>query len=183
MSDKVHIGIDVSEAWLDIAIHGERACRRLANTAADITAWIDSLPRERVHLICYEPTGGYERCLARLLRSHGLPALRVHPNEVVAFRQCRGIKAKTDRQDARLLAEFATLERHGEALGQAVVGDTPLRELSVRRRQLIAQRTAEACRLAMTETATVKAGIERMIGHLDAEIATIEAELRMSIVV
>lgn len=181
MSRKLHIGVDVSKNWIDIAVHGEKTSQRLDNTETAINAWLLTIPAQDVVLVCYEPTGGYERCLAHELRGFGLPAHRVHPNEVSAFRRYRGIKAKTDRQDALLLAEFAAMEQHGRALGQAVWGDETLRELSARRRQLQEMRQAEQCRLALAGGARVKAGLETMIGHLGTEIAAIEAALRAHI--
>jgi transposase len=185
MSDKLYIGVDVSKGWIDVAMHGKPSPqpppRRLPNTDAAIADWLDSLPTERIGLICYEPTGGYERCLVHGLRVHGLPSRRIHPNAVVAFRRYRGVTAKTDRQDARLLAECAALERHGHALGQAVQGDETLRELAARRRQVMDMRQAEQCRLAMAHEARVKAGIEAMIRHLDTEIAALEAAIEAHI--
>ena len=181
MPDKLFFGVDVSQDWLDIAIHGTAEVRRIANTTTAIGAWLATLPAERVGLVCYEPTGGRERRLACGLRNLGLPRHRVHPNEVVAFRQCRGVKAKTDRQDARLLSDFAALELHGRALGQAVEADETLRALSARRRQLLDMRHGEQCRLPLADNARVEASITAMIGHLDAEVAAIEAELQAHI--
>ena len=60
----------------------------------------------------------------------------MHPNELVAFRRRRGVKAKTDPIDARLLADFAALELADRGLAPLVEGDETLREMSARRRQL-----------------------------------------------
>ena len=40
------------------------------------------------------------------LRERGIPFVRVHPNQLVAFRNSRGIRAKTDLIDARLILAF-----------------------------------------------------------------------------
>lgn len=181
MRNKLYIGVDVSKAWLDIATHARSGTQRVRNTDTAIGAWLDTVPAKRVGLICYEPTGGYERCLEHSLRARGLPRWRVHPNEVVAFRDCRGIKAKTDRQDARLIADFAALELSLRPAAQAIAGDETLRELSARRRQLLDMRHAEQCRSAMAQGERVKAGIAAMIGHLDTEITAIEAAIEAHI--
>ena len=94
MSNKLYIGADVSKGWIDIAQHASRTKWHIDNTEAAITAWIASLPAENIALICFEPTGGYERPLQRGLRNAGLAFARVHPNEVVAFRKLRGVKAE-----------------------------------------------------------------------------------------
>ena len=107
MNDKIFIGVDVSKDWLDVAHHGGKV-DRIDNSTEAIDAWIATL-KGRAALVAFEPTGGYERVLRKSLLAAGLSFARVHPNEVVAFRAQRGVKAKTDRIDARLLAAFAAL--------------------------------------------------------------------------
>lgn len=181
MRDKLYIGIDVSKDWIDVAIHAGGKPRRLANTEAAIEIWIGTLERERIGLICFEPTGGYERILKRGLSAAKLPFVRVHPNEVVAFRRFRGVKAKTDPMDAVLLAAFCALELSGRGLAGAVQDDDVLRELSARRRQVTAMRHAESCRLAMADGARTRASIQRVIEALDQSQNDIEAEIRTHI--
>ena len=83
-----------------------RRVERIANTREAVAAWLE---RVAPGLIACEPTGGYERTLIAAARERGIPFVRVHPNDVVAFRKSRGIKAKTDAIDARLiLASCAT---------------------------------------------------------------------------
>jgi hypothetical protein len=70
--------------------------------------------RERVALVL-EPTGGDERACARWARQ--LPGWQVHrpnPARVRAWARSHGLRATTDRQDARLLARFG-LARFGLA--------------------------------------------------------------------
>ena len=112
MQDKLFIGIDVAKHWIDIAIHGGPS-RRIDNTRQAIQAWLGTLDHTSIALVAFEPTGGYERALRQCLREAGVPFARVHPNEAAAFRTRRGVKAKTDRLDAGLLADFAALEFRG----------------------------------------------------------------------
>jgi len=71
MRDKSFFGVDVSKDWIDIARHGDNDTRRIDNTEAAISAWISGLPPPPAALICFEPTGGYERVLQRCLRRAG----------------------------------------------------------------------------------------------------------------
>jgi hypothetical protein len=64
MDNKLYINIDVSKEWIDIAIHGTRKVHRLANTEAAMTESVGQLDHSRAGLVCFEPTGGYERCSA-----------------------------------------------------------------------------------------------------------------------
>jgi transposase len=177
MNNKLYIGVDVSKEWIDIAIHGTGKVHRFANTEAAVTEWVLQLDHSRVGLVCFEPTGGYERVLRRCLSRAKLPHARVHPNEVVAFRRARGIKAKTDRMDATLLADFCALELAGRGLAGATEGDDVLRALSTRRRQLVDLRHGERCRQASADGARARDAVQPMIDALDRGVIGIEAEI------
>jgi transposase len=91
MPDKMFIGVDVSKDWLDIATYDRGEVQRIDNTTEAVVIWIATLAGKNV-LIAFEPTGGYERILRASLLTGSLPFIRVHPNEVVAFRNRRGVK-------------------------------------------------------------------------------------------
>lgn len=180
MQDKLFIGVDVAKDWIDVATHGGPAAR-VANTRPAIEAWIRTLDRTRLGLIAFEPTGGYERMLRHCLRDAGLPFARVHPNEVAAFRTRRGVKAKTDRLDAGLLAAFAALELADRGLAPLVEGNETLREMVVRRRQLVDALHAERCRAATAEASAVRQTLARVIEALETALAELEAEIAAAI--
>jgi len=98
MTDKPVVGVDVSKEWLDFARDG--SVERIDNSEEAIERWLE---RVRPSLVALEPTGGYERILQRCLRVRGILFVRVHPNEVIAYRKSQGIKAKTDSIDARVM--------------------------------------------------------------------------------
>jgi len=174
MGGKRIVGVDVAKAWLDLAVAGTGTCERVANTAEAVGAWLD---RENPALVAFEPTGGYERVLRDALRERGIVFARVHPNDVIAFRKSRGIRAKTDRIDAHLIAAFAAeeLERRGPHL--VVLGDETLRELAARRRQLVESLQAERCRLDLARANGVRASLTLLIDALRHSLDAIEAEL------
>jgi transposase len=178
MRDKGIFGIDVAKEWLDAGLAGEARIERIDNTLAAIEAWLD---RAQPTMVAFEPTGGYERTLRDALRRRGIVFVRVHPNELIAFRKARGIKAKTDPIDARLIAAFAAEELPRRGLRPSIVGDETLRELAARRRQLIATLHAERCRLAMAQAAAVRASLAVVIDALAASLEVLEAELAQRI--
>src|ERR1700759_1337568 len=143
MTDKPIVGVDVAKDWLDLCT-GEARIERIANREEAIAAWLD---RVRPALVAFEPTGGYERRLVAALRQRAIVFVRVHPNRVIAFRESRGVNAKTDPIDARLIRAFTGDQLSGGALRRSLVGDERLRELAARRRQLAATLQAERCRL------------------------------------
>jgi transposase len=172
--DKSIVGVDVSKDWLDINIAGEGRVERVGNAVTAISAWLD---RIKPKLVAFEPTGGYERTLREVLQARGILFVRIHPNDVIAFRKSRGIKAKTDRIDARLIAAFAAEELTRRGLRPSIVGDDMLRELAARRRQIIDALHAERCRLALAASPAVRTSIELMITTLIATLKALEAEL------
>jgi transposase len=174
MLDKKFLGVDIAAEWIDVAIHGQKAVERIANTAEAISLWVDGLRPEEIGLIAFEPTGGYERILRRALAAAGLPFARVHPNELVAFRRLRGLRAKTDPIDARLLADFAAVELAGRGLAPLVEGDEALREMTVRRRQLVELLHAERCRAERAENEIVRQGLKAVIDALATALDGLE---------
>jgi len=172
MDNKLFIGVDVSKEWLDIAIQSKPDVLRIGNTADDVAVWAAFLPANA--FVAFEPTGGYERVLRTGLHKAGMAFARVHPNEVAAFRQRRGGKAKTDRLDARLLAEFAAVELPRRGLAPLVEGDDVLRELVARRRQLVDVLQAERCRAGLATAAIVKASLDAMVEAIARALDGIE---------
>ncbi|MFD1333847.1 IS110 family transposase, partial [Methylopila musalis] len=175
MTHKLILGFDVSKDWIDVGRHGAAAVVRLANEADAIAAFLKA--EGPIGLAAFEPTGGYERALRRALVAAGAPFARVHPNEVAAFRARRGVKAKTDRIDARLIADFAALELDGRGLKPLVEGDGVLRELVARRRQLVDALHAERCRAALAESRAVRDSLAAVMAALEAALAGLETEI------
>ena len=60
-----------------------------------------------VALVAVEASGGYEREVSEVLEEAGLIVHRLNPLRVRRFAQLKGRLAKTDRLDARTIAEFA----------------------------------------------------------------------------
>jgi len=178
MTDKPIVGIDVSKGWLDVCIAGSAGVERIDNTAEAVDAWLD---RIGPGLVAFEPTGGYERILAAAVRERSVPFIRVHPNDVIAFRKSRGIKAKSDPIDARLILDFVadTLSRRGWS--GDVFGNDLLRALTARRRQLVAALQAERCRLSLAAVPAVRDSLELVIAALRHSLEALEAELSAAI--
>jgi len=175
MQDKQFIGVDVAQDWVDIANASEpRRVQRIANTAEALQTWAAGLDPDRVGLVAFEPTGGLERALRQALVKAGLAFARVHPNEVAAFRASRGIKAKTDRIDAAVLARFARDELSQRGLAPAIEGDAVLRELIARRRQLIEACHAERCRRARAASQAVCASIDAVLAVLVQQLDSLD---------
>lgn len=105
--ENVYVGIDVSKAWLDIAVDPTGEYWRAENNEQALAELTDRIIRLEPKCIVVEATGGYEARLVKHLCDAGLPVARVNPGRVRRFAQGLNWLAKTDKIDAKLLARFA----------------------------------------------------------------------------
>ena len=111
MAEEVYVGIDVSKAELVVAARpgGERMT--LTNDRAGIKRLVGRLGELKPRLVVVEATGGLQRQVVAALWTAGIAVAAVNPSWVRNFAKGRGLRAKTDRKDAELLALYAERER------------------------------------------------------------------------
>jgi transposase len=181
-SSPVFVGVDVSKETLDVHLRVVGPSRQtdlafsFPNSAEGIDALLHRLKPHAVRLVVVESTGGYERRVAIELLTAGIAVAVVNPTRVRRFAQAMGTLAKTDRIDARVLAEFAMRmePRPSEApSAQQILLD----ELLTRRRQLVAMRTMEVNRAQQAVGPLVVRQVKQHLKHLDKQVAQIDAEL------
>lgn len=105
----VSIGIDISKASLDISGLGKAFPERIINDAPAIAKLVQCLRMSPPDVIVCEPSGGYERSLVAALQAAQLPVAVVNARQIRDFARAKGILAKTDRLDAKVLAEYGML--------------------------------------------------------------------------
>lgn len=173
-------GIDVAQATLSVcSAEPHSPVATLANNARAIGAFLKRLPQGAV-LAC-EPTNTYHEGLAERAVAAGFTLYLVNPHELVHYRQSLGLRAKTDRIDARILARYALHE--GARLRPYRPLSPAARALStcIRRRAKVVRARAQlrqslgSMRGVRRELQAVLARIERLIATLDAHIATLIA--------
>ncbi len=108
---EVFVGIDVSKAQLDIAVHDSSTPWQSPNTDVGITELVKRLQALTPTRIVLEATGGFELRLVAELVAGKLPVVVTNPRRVRAFARSTGQLAKTDKLDAKLLAHFAAALR------------------------------------------------------------------------
>lgn len=171
------IGIDVSKGRLDVAgSNGER----LSVSAADLQKLVSWVGKRRPDLIVLEATGGYEREAVAALLAKGWAVAVVNPRQVRDFARATGRLAKTDAIDAAVLAAFAqAVQPEPRRLRDAQT--EALRDIVVRRRQLLDMRKAEKNRLETALSPIVRDGVRRHLAWLDSEIAQADDDLDQQI--
>src|SRR6185437_13956812 len=164
------VGIDISKAYLDTAIRPGGAPGRHANDPAGIAALVARLQPLAPDLVVVEATGGLELPLLAALQLAGIPTAAINPRQARDFAKATGRLAKTDRIDAEVLAHFAEAVRPvARPLPSAEV--RALDALLSRRQQLLGMQVMESNRLGSCADATVRAGLERHLTWLKAEVA------------
>lgn len=170
-----YLGIDVSKNYLDCHWQGKNLqvphtpkgwahLRSLTASASDPVRWI-----------C-EASGPYHLPLVAFAQQHGIDICVVNPRQVRDFARAKGILAKTDQLDARVLVDY------GQALHPRRTGALPacwssLTALMSYRCSLMGSLTAEKNRMAQHLPTTVLSCIRAHLRHLQRLLTKIDQQL------
>lgn len=172
----VSVGIDVSKATLDVAVHGEPQTRGVANDPRGFKALIAWLVPLRPAQVVLEATGGFEQAPLDALHAAGLPMVRVNPRQARDFARATGQLAKTDRLDARMLAQMAaTLPLHRYTPPAA--WQRRLAQWQQRRQQRVELIGAERQRRARWDEPALRRSADRLLARLERDLAAVDREL------
>ncbi len=172
---EVFVGIDVSKAQFDIAVHAQATHWQTPNTDAGIADLIQRLHALHSTLIVLEATGGFESRLVSELAMAKLPVVITNPRRVRNFARSIGKLAKTDKLDAYLLAHFgAALRPEPRALPSDQ--EEHLTALLTRRKQVIEMVTVESNRL-MTVHPIMHPDIEDHIAWLTQKLDALDGDI------
>jgi len=168
----VYLGVDIAKAYLDAAIGNEKS--RFSNDALghrQLINWIKQMPA-KVQVIC-EPSGGYERALVQPLVGAQLKISLVPANRVRQFARAKGILAKTDRIDAKLLCSFGEAMQPG-TISASQLEQQHLRELESQRRHLTHLLVMEQNRAARMSDLCVCKMNRRLITQIKKQIEQLD---------
>jgi transposase len=175
MTQAKFMGIDVSKATLDVAWNDGRT-EQIGNDDEPVAAFVARVRAAPPQLVVMEGTGGYERLVLLALHRAGVPVVAVNPRQVRDFAKARGRLAKTDRIDAKILADFA--ERMTPEV--RALPDEQTQELEAlvhRRQQLLQMLVAEKNRLKQRPTAAVHRSLEKHIEWLTQQLERTDDDL------
>ncbi len=173
------IGIDISKGILDVAVIPDSKDLSFTNDAEGIMALCRKLKKIRPTLIVLEATGGLQIPVVAALGVAKLPVSVINPRQGRDFAKAIGRLAKTDRIDARILAEF------GKAIRPEIrpLKDEQALELSAlitRRRQLVEMLTMEKNHLVIAP-ASIRPGIEESVTWLEQQLDELNTRLGLVI--
>lgn len=175
-SSAVCIGIDVAKERLEVAF-GPTEVRSYDNTPAGIAQVAQRLKGLPVDLIVLEATGCYSQAAADALAVAGYRVAVVQPGRIKHYAKSQGLLAKTDRIDARLIAQYG---RHTEDL---VLHQPPsealkrLRALVDRRDQIVEDRVREENRLEACGDNGIRKLLRQSIARLTKQAQALEKQI------
>lgn len=170
------VGIDVGSAWLDVGQSDTTACLRFANDAQGIAQLLVWMAKHGAVRVVVEASGGYERDVLAACVGQGIWISRVNGARARDFAKGLGL-AKTDRMDARMLAQLALSHpRLVRALPQAPWREE-LREWTQRRRQVVESLLQHRQQRSRCTIPALQAVIDTTIAQLRHELATITTQI------
>lgn len=177
-----YVGIDISKSYFDVAleIDGQYQHYRFSN---DLTGFkeLRKILKGQDYRFVMEASGPYYLKLACYLESTRMQVSVVNPLVIRRFCQMRMTRAKTDKKDAVMIAEYGKAEAPTAWQPEAAYM-MEMRQLLAYAEQLDKSRTGyirqlEAFRQNPCLSKTVKKGLEKMIKDTAAQIAAVEKQM------
>jgi transposase len=175
--ENVYVGIDISKEKLDICILPSKEFFTMTNDDSGIIELAKKLAEYTPKLITFEATGGLEISVASGLYYAGLNIAVVNPRQVRDFARAFNKLAKTDKIDSYVLALFAekATPRKTEILSDE---DKELKELVIRRNQLMNLKIMESNRQRKTLPQKITQSIGAVLLFIGEEIKNIDIEIK-----
>jgi transposase len=173
------IGVDVAKDSVMVACsQATFAAHTVPNKPTALKAFLRTLPAQSS--IAMEATGSYHQCLADLAHQLGLRVYVLNPKDLYHYAKGVGMRAKTDRVDAALIARF--LANEGARLRPyqpATAGQCKVDQLLRRRARIVSLKTALQLTCADTpsirrETASLLKGFAAVLKKIDWQLAELQ---------
>ncbi len=170
-----YVGIDIGKASLDVAKYQDRKVKRWDNDAAGVTELGEMIEELAPELVVVEASGGYERKIVAEMHVRGIAVVVANPTRVRAYATAAGKLAKTDKIDAKMIAEYAAVMKP-RPQEQKSEKQADLEALVTRRQQLVGMLSQEKTRLHTTAE-IMHTRVEDHIVWLQDELDEVEKEI------
>lgn len=107
-----YVGIDISKSYFDVAIPNNNkgySHHKFDNNQNGFSALLKVLPKEST--VVMEASGPYYMRLAHFLATNAIPVSVINPLVIRRFCQMRMSRAKTDKKDSKMIAEYGCMEK------------------------------------------------------------------------
>lgn len=171
----INVGVDVGKSALDVYIYEKQLHWQEENTPDGIRRILKRLAYYQVKRLAMEATGRYEWPLAEAAYDKGIPVCILKPLSVRRYAGAIEQLAKTDKIDAKLIAQYAVAIKPRITPNKSK-NLIAIKDLLARRRQLMEMRTQELNRTKIMGR-LIERSCRRMIKVFDTEIARTEKQL------
>lgn len=177
------LGIDVSKLKLAVAVlfNGKFRTKTVTNDQAGFDTlrnWLERFESLPEH-VCLEATGPYGEDVATFLYDQGLVVSIVNPTRIKGYAQSEGLRTKTDKVDARLIASFCQSKQEKlQHWKPAPIEHRELRDLTRRLESLKNMRSQEENRLEGNLSDVVVANLTEHIQYLNRQIQQLEKMIK-----
>jgi transposase len=176
------LGIDISKVKFDVHLIGDQQTwsGQFSNTDQgfkQLNKWLKKRKVDRLHA-CMEATGSYGEALTYFLHEQGHKVSVVNPKIIKHYGYSKMQRNKTDKLDARLIAQYCQKESP-RAWQPPTEAQRTLKALTRRLEALQTDRTREKTRLkAKTHPDMVRESIEESIAFYDQQIEKLKAQIQ-----
>ncbi len=181
----IYIGIDCAKLTFEVALPGAKNYQvvKFDNTQQGFMALFSRLPQASHYVM--EATGPYYCRLATFLHEQQVPVSVVNPLVIKRFSQMRLTRAKTDKADAVLIAQYAELEKPALWQPTADLLSEAAQEMALVE-QLIKQRTAlsnqrQAFEQLPRQSPKAQVAVTTLLEELNRQIDELEASVHQKI--
>jgi len=179
MSDSfVSIGIDVSKKKLDVYVQHLDQYKQFNNDPYGITKLLQHLKKLKIDIIICEPSGGYERLFLSTATQANFPVAMVNARQIRDFAKAKGILAKTDMIDAKVIADYGSVFKPEP---QSYTMHSDLQQYVARRRQLVEIQSREKRALEHVSCDALRQDIEQILQLYQDKITSIDKKIKAMI--
>lgn len=166
---------------IEVPIGLELPTLSLSNDSDGFDTLLVRLAVHQVALVVMEATGGLESAVAYALQAAGYALAVINPRQARDFARAMGKLAKTDRIDARILAQLGEVPQRRPDRDKFVkplptAEQLKLGAMVIRRRQLLSMLLSERNRLEQSNP-SAKKSVNTIIKALTKELARVDDDL------
>jgi transposase len=170
------IGVDVAKEKIDCHHLPSNEAKQFANSINGFKEFITWAKKLNPEIVLCENTGGYEKDFVLAVADAEIPVCAKNPKHIRMFARSFGTNAKTDKNDAKVIALFAA-ERKPKADKVPEKQEQELKELLTARRQLVRSRVSFQNQQQTVRQKDVLNALQKVVEEINEQIAIIENTL------
>ena len=173
----VFIGVDVSKKFLDLHVFPINKSICIENDSEHFDKLLRHLDGRKVEQVVCESSGEYERAFLQFMNNEGYKTWLIDPKRIKAFIVSEGVKVKTDKVDAQMIAKFASKTSCNYIQRQRSIHDKKLREFVRHKIEVTTMIADEKKRLKGPTTKYSKNMINKHIIFMQKEIECLSTKI------